>query len=1348
MPQQADMPRGDPDREAVDSLGGYVYQLYQSALSWTELDSDAFLYLEVAEDFAVTAEKALKAVQVKDTAASVTINSADIVASINSFVDLKERNPNLDVTLRHLTTSNIGKEKKSEDRIDDTPTLISWRKLAKAGDLSHLRKILEKSKLSKKAKQYIQSLDDKALRKEFLQKIHFDCGAPDKTFLARQLNARVSHFLIQRGGVHSQASNCVSNILLSLLKLTVAKTSDERLVDRNGLEELLESATQITLNKAQFEANNQLIQKALLSAAPQGVGLTGAQFVKPSAITADLMPKALADRKEIISRLRQSLAKFGLCWITGAAGMGKTLAARLLANNNDGDWVGINLRAQTSQQVALALTELANSLSTYGIQGLVIDDLDCAIDQPALDSLIYLFHSASRSDVLLVITASKSPPSELLFATSLDSGITHTLAEFSVEDIQQILEKMEVSDKRWAKYIHLVSGGGHPQLAIAFIQSMVDSGWNEEELRTLKALFSGSTAIQEVRRRTRERLLNDLSSSSRCLIERVSLKLGSFKRELALNLGKISPPIPDAGIVLDGLIGSWLDQHEDGRYSLSPLLSDYAAKTLTEEDKAELHHAIAGSLVSGTTLDVVDMDSAFLAALLSKNNGAIAKLCMALLSSEISDLEMITPHLQTLRLLRTDISAYPSDAAISQMVRGAQLLLLNQETGSSKSLQKAMDSFIAESRDVADDAMRSTMEILIYSKLLIHTSRAGIGVNFISVITRLEHLLENESQTVPSGTLTGFGEFEDDGVTPLAFMFLNQVRQLPTIDALSVVFEYLDNSGPTLREKLLKPFDHDDFDIDMLVSGAWLSEHNGDTIDPAAHSALFARFEKQAVSWNRNDLAICCRKYQAIIIDEYGNNKGEALNVLNEGLSIYGETNSELVRAKAKVLYRSEDHKESLALSKSLIESDAPLNEVEKAFLGRDAAISAEKQGDFETARKYYLYGSSAAKKSQSPDMIAMHVGLLADAALASWHNGDQLNCLQDLAAVLSELKSVSPEQTLRTAHCHAVTRHVLLWLYQSASGQDRVLADGQETKILPGCVSNPEPHPDIGSRDIAPLELAWYMLAAVEINVHINAGINDNLNRFLDKSQILEGEFLLNSAKMNEAMRSCDMQLFKDALAQKVSLFSFAQVDQNNGTTNGQSEFTFGHFPPATKKQQKEFMVDTEHYILLFFAMCIMQENADIIATSVLELSASNGFSARSEVFDRTQDQSPAPDFETGFAQLIYAQTSSDSDPRGVFAFVFKTLQLAQKTGTFDVFATAALQWLTNSWQYIWDHQRFLLNHPTMHEAKIAEVFGDKNMPPSIKVASVLRAIMPTMNFDNQHELEEILSNFPKNCV
>lgn len=52
---------GDPSRQAVESLRGYVYQIYASALAWTSLQEDALLHLEVAEDYSVTVGDLLNA---------------------------------------------------------------------------------------------------------------------------------------------------------------------------------------------------------------------------------------------------------------------------------------------------------------------------------------------------------------------------------------------------------------------------------------------------------------------------------------------------------------------------------------------------------------------------------------------------------------------------------------------------------------------------------------------------------------------------------------------------------------------------------------------------------------------------------------------------------------------------------------------------------------------------------------------------------------------------------------------------------------------------------------------------------------------------------------------------------------------------------------------------------------------------------------------------------------------------------------------------------------------------------------------------------------------------------------
>ncbi len=1347
---QGKPPLGDPSREAIDSLQGYVYQIYQSALAWTELEEDELLYLEVAEDFAIVAEKALEAVQVKKTAKPATINSKDIIATIDSFVELQEKNSKLKVTLRHLTTSTIKKENKREHRIGDTPTLLAWRNLAKAGNLSDLRRVLDKSKLSKKSKDFVKNLDDEELRERFLKRIHFDCGAPESRFLERKINSRISNLLLNRGGLHSQTQKCVADIMLTLLKLSTNSDLNKRYVDRSDLEIHLEETTQITQNRADFEIQNRLINHALSVSVPSGLDLSSAHLMRPSPVSEIPLPRALASRVSDIRKFQQTLESVGLCWISGAAGMGKTVSARVLAHKNGGDWASINLRGQSSEQVARILIQAADLMKDFGLRGLIVDDLDCAMEPSVLDSLHYLVHSANRSDVLLVLNSFDSPTSEFLFASNLPVGIARVLSEFTEEDIQEILQKMGVINAHWTKYIHFVSGGGHPQLAIAFIQSMAASGWDLKELQTLDALLLEPPAIGEVRKRTRERLLKDMLPTSRRLIERLSLKTGGFSKELAIDLGKLEPQIPDTGIVLETLIGSWVDQQEGDRFNLSPLLSGFARKTLGVGEKEKIESAIADSLTKKCSLDVLDMNSALFAAWNSKNEAVILKLSMAIIGSDSSELEMIAPYLPMFTLFRTDTIAYSANAAVSHMFRGAQVLLLNQDSDSPSKIQDALRCFFEEAENVERDEIRASMNVLVYSKLLLQTSKAGMGTSFTGIIRELDQLLEDEKCVLPSEALEIMKKFEKDGITPIGIMFLNQARQLTKIGELPAVFNFLDNSSSELRSKLFAPFGHDNVDVDMLVAGAFISEYKENTIDPSVHSAVFERLEEQAIRWNQSDLAVCCRKYQAMVLDEYGNDKNSALAVLEEGLSIFGKTNSELVRAKAKVLYRSDDHKGSLALSKVLIESGAPLSEVEKAFLGRDAAISAEKQGDFNTARRYYLFGSDAAYKSNLPDMRAMRVGLLADAALASWHGSDRQICLQDFVEVLDKVNKIKSDETLRTAHCHASVRHVLSWLNQDVTGEKHLLKDGEETIIYPGCVSNPEPSPEIGDHHVMPIEMAWYMLATVENNAVLDAGITGNLDQLLPRGPVREGQMLLSPAKMHKALSRLDAKLFVEALQDTISLFAFEKAKGGRSGEFDIMNVTYGIFPIATRDQQEELRGMTEWFVLLYCATCVLQNKFTSIPVVLRELTDVKGFLVRPILIDCLQNNGPVKDFNTGFANLILTNAKGTPEvprvsPKEVFELAFTALQMAQEMRHYRLFAENLLPWLVQRWSFILERQRFQLYRPALHEAGIRAALEQDGVSTEIKVAEILTAILPTLGVNNQRELSQILLRLPR---
>ena len=61
---------------------------------------------------------------------------------------------------------------------------------------------------------------------------------------------------------------------------------------------------------------------------------------------------------------------------------------------------------------------------------------------------------------------------------------------------------------------------------------------------------------------------------------------------------------------------------------------------------------------------------------------------------------------------------------------------------------------------------------------------------------------------------------------------------------------------------------------------------------------------------------------------------------------------------------------------------------------------------------------------------------------------------------------------------------------------------------------------------------MAWYMLATVENNAVLDAGITDNLEQFLPRGPVLEGQMLLSPAKMHKALSRLDAKTLRRGFA------------------------------------------------------------------------------------------------------------------------------------------------------------------------------------------------------------------------
>ncbi len=1063
------------------------------------------------------------------------------------------------------------------------------------------------------------------------------------------------------------------------------------------------------------------------------------------------LPTAIASRTNLIDSITYSLNEYGTAWLYGSAGVGKTVAAKMAAKNIGGSWFGVNLRGLDSQEVRQILASPLVSPGNQEIRGILLDDFDYTCDSIIYEKLVSLQNSCRDANIYLVFTSSKSIDEDFLFSTNLPPEVEQKVDDFTEIDIKEILLTFGVTEDYWARYIHMSSGGGHPQLVIAMIQSMRKNKWSLEEFRTLNSLLQQNEAIEKVKKKTRERLLRELPSNARKLVERISVITGRFDRHLVLDLALLSPKIEDAGITFDHLIGSWIDQHESDRFSLSPLLSNLAVATLTEAQRKQIQYEIADSILRTKVIDPITMSTALIAALAGENNGALAILCYPVLTTELSELQIIAPHLITWTLFRTDDSIYVHDSNINIMLRGAQLILLTCFEDKKDKYIEAFNRFEIESdnSDAKEVGSSILVRIMTYSKLLLSHPKFGNLPNWYSVAAKLNDLLKRKEELLPASIPHKEIPTKVEGISAVGFLIINQIHQIETIDALIPLFEFVDTLDSGTRGELFETIEQIDFGVDVFVRGAWLNEYKRETIDCEKHSAIFSELELFANKWEYKELASVCVQFAAIIWDESGGQKEKALEVIDLGIKKYGSSNVCLIRAKAKVLFRAKDFAESLLLSNQLTDSNASLTNVDKVFFYRDAAICAENEKRYSLARKYYLLGVSACREKVLVENKPMQIGFQADAALASWHNGNKEECIQDLANVLLELKNLDPKTSLQPAHCHAISRHILLWLEQEATGKKKFISAEEAVSIYPGIVSNPEPSKDIDKKELTPIEMAWYMLASLENYCSLDLGVSIKLNENLPNGPIAEGEFLLESSILERAIKKPDGELLINALRGFVSglIYVSTKRDISNRNESIEPNFTYQSLPEATSEDFERLSDMVEHNLLAFVISCSLQNKWEEVDKFVKQISIQPITVIRTELIGilEGKDLNTTDAIANNTKLFMRFRHYQNLSPIYVIIGIFQRTLFAIQAGIdirqSHLIARLAFESLKGNWLAFWAQQRHLLKDPEHHFTNINKALSVRGYSWDEYVLNLMKAILPTLDVPDEPEVESSLN-------
>ncbi len=1283
-------PSGDPAAQAVASLRGYAYQLYASGLAWLDLKPGEELYIEVAQDYSVAAADALRAVQVKDTSAKVTINSENIRDALDAFVDLVARNPGREIHLHFLSTSSVGREQRREHRTCGEPTLLYWRRAAAAADVQPVREVLAKIELSGRVRAFIDVRDNETLRNEFLRRIHWDCGQQPIDGVLHELENGLLRYFVERFRSSVRREQLTAAVLHRVL-LAIIQSGDRRLTDADLLALVVDTAS-VLVSRPDFEAAIQGIGTGIAGedTAIENFGLS--RLLEPER---DLpLPLILAERNAVTACVVAEARRNGIGFLTGSTGCGKTTVARLAARAHGLQWDILDLRDASAEQTAQRLDLALGALGPSGTAGVILDDLNEIEDPQARRALSRFLSTMRRRDMLCLITAYRKPSSRAFSELGVDESTHLAVPDLAESEVATMVSASSGDAKKWAVAVQRASAFGHPQLVQAVISGLRARGWPDEELKSLRA-FDPSSDIEAERLAARNRLVAVLPKESSTLLYRISLLFGRFDRPLALAVGAIDPSVPEPGTHLDQLIGPWIELTAQRNMRVSPLLQNAGTEILTSDDAKRVHQTAAEKLLGGRTLGVDKANSGFLHALLGESEWLLTRLANNIIATTAETRRQLSDWMASLRLHRLDRKIWLNRPALSILLRLAQFLLI-APTGRPNAIRNCWRALQTELAGLEDTEAREHLEYMILVKALFNQEAISFLPDGVGLILRFEELSQRDPQRrdilnqrtpSPDGSRT-------HGM--LGTLFITYALRMPSVTDLQRAFDSLDATSETLRGALLGDIFDMPGDFALVVNHAWLEESKQEKPDWPVFAEAYRTMASLSQNWGYRELSLRCFVARGVILDEYLNDPSTAFQALDEAQQLLGD-DPVLDRARAKILYRRKDHEAALRLLRDTADRLELKDPVARTYMLREAGISAAELGQWAEARQWFATARETAGRAISASMQLMAIGLRADEALAAYKAGDTAAALSGLDNTLDELAPIDPASSIAAGYRHRVARHSILWLFGQVT-ETAVGVGDQLTAFVPGMCSNPEPT-DVSDLPLGSMGYAHYLLVQAEIAAGVSAGIELGLRAHLGGRAIPNMELLVRGTRVEYCVRRLDATGLIANLPSWVDSQIYLDVHHEAVRQSGPEDPAYGEIDPATSEQLngERAIFTAEDALLAFGIMAAVAGQPEPLASLCARAGEIQGGYAGREILDtiasgETSEKNLPPYVAVQIHHVIH---NKHLTPDELFVAGVRFVQWAKKSSLQKVLGPAIAKWAREHWGHVIEQQTFNLRNP-----------------------------------------------------
>lgn len=1313
-PRLAD-PQGDVTRQAVDALRGYAFQLYASVLAWLALGDGEDLHLEVAEDYASVTEDAMNAVQVKDTGGSgtATLRTEGVRQAIETFVDLTRRNPGRRILLRYLTTSKIGVERAKSDRIAGGGALHYWQRVAQGrAEVAPLRAGLLASGLDPSVAAFLAGRSDDEVRDEFVRRIVWDCGRGGVDDLRAEIEA-----VLATDGRHGHSLDidelprAASSLVEAVLEKAIAPLPRKLTVTDRA--RVLRQVTHTSLPTADLRRLLSTVARA--GAAPDAPESAAApDWVYPVSAIGD--PHPVIVRQGLVDDVAAAASR-GAAIVVGGTGFGKSLLARQAARAAGGDWFVADLRDLPANVVRERLSLLLARSGQASGGGIILDDLDEWDDAGVARGLALLLSALARRGAALVATTHREPIPRVLASLGMASAPI-SATPMTTDEVATLVAMAGGDGDRWGKVVHLGSGGGHPQLAQAAVLGLAARGWPGDAL--VEHLVGRNPDLLREREAVRARLREAVPPEARSLLYRSSLVLGRLPRRVALALGCVAPAVDRPGEALDRLVGPWIDAVGPDEYRVSPLLGDAGRAVLSQDEQTAVHRAVVDALLAEEGLATDVADAVFFHALKGERPESLAGLCTSIVSADDRVRRAIAAQSVMLRHLRTDRPAYPKAPVISKLLRLAQVVLLLAK-GDDETTRGGIEALLREiDQGVTVAAVDRAFEGMALCKLLLER-RFGTLMRdrWVDLFLRFDEVASGQPEWQEAER--SFADVHQSRLGLHSLIIAAQCSALTSVADLEALFERLGGVAPDRRDRILSSIAALPGGNALMVSRAWLAEAEAGAIDWLDAASRYLWMARRAADWRARDLALRCHAARAVMLDEYGREPDAALRALDEAAGMVGP-DPVLARARAKVLWRRREHAAALPFLEEAVAASSSEAPVERAFLLREAAISAAELGDWARAAAWFAQGRDAAYEVGGV-MTPMAIGLEADVATAAWHLANAGAAVRGMAECLRLLAGVDPQGEVKNAYVHRIVRHAILWMHDAKIIRRTRLGDGGALVMPPGAGSNPEPDEAVRDLPLAEIDVAWYLLAQVDLAIGGGGGVAATLHASLAGGPVPSQEIRIRQMRVATAIRRSDPDAFAETLVDWVAASLYLHANGDTLFADDVLAPSRGPIPdPTPSELSRPAAVNAAVGAAVAFGIAAVLAGRSLPADALAA-----GIAARLGpshpalvVVARMAAAGPAVEqARDGADALALLWSGGGNEPSDLFV---ATLRLVEEVGRSDfrnVVESPLWAWIGQRWTHAATHQRFALRDPRTNGPAILSAIeaGTGNLASAARV-------------------------------